>query len=333
MNSLGCTAIRLLAVVVCTACACVGAEKITVTGARVNVRAVADPNGEIVGLVTNGDVLSATGVTQGDWIEISPPDDVSVWLYGELVRESVVAASSVRVRSGPGIGYRPVGSLSKGYQVQVLGSKGDWLQIAPPASCTVWISRKYVSGGSVAPAVATPASAAPPAASGAVPAPPVRVTHKAPPPAVATPPMPAQPLRKRLPTIKRRPITPVAPDADVDIAAAADSGSSDPAVSPQVVADAPAGIRQLRLVDRAPQGGAVTVSGVLRPAGFFPLRRPSPYRLVVSNGTGPARTACYVMGDSAAIGARLDERVTLVGKRYWVQGVREPVVAVSEFRE
>jgi len=324
----------LLAALVCLASVCSGAEKITVTGSRVNLRAVADPNGEIVGQVAKGDVLSATGVTEGDWIEITPPAAVSVWLYGELVRDGVVAASSVRVRSGPGIGYRPVGSLSKGSSVQVLGTKGDWLQIAPPADCKVWISKGYVSGGSVAPPVAaTPTPNVTPPAPGGDSKPPVRVTHKPPPPAVPTPPMPAKRLRKRTPTVRRQPIVPVQPDTDVDIASPGQADPTPPVPAGQALTGTPASIGKLRLVDRAPQGVSVSATGVLRPAGFFPLRRPSPYRLVVSSGTGPAKTACYVLGDGPSIGARLNDRVTLVGKRYWVQGVREAVLVVSEIRD
>jgi len=302
---------------------CTGAEKVTVTGSRVNVRAVADSNAEIVGQVAQGEVLTATGVREGDWVEILPPATVSVWVYGELVRDNAIAASSVRVRSGPGIGYRPVGSLSKGSPVTVQASKGDWLQIAPPESCKVWISVEFISGGSVAPVVKKPpvadSSPATPAAD-PVPTPPARVNRTPPSPAEPTPPMPANPLRKRTLTIKRRPAVPVTPEADAEDA---------PAVSD---VNKTAGQKQ-RLVGRTPQGQLVSVTGVLRPAGFFPLRRPSPYRLVVSTGTGPGRTACYVKGDSAAIAARLGDRVTLVGKRYWVQGVREPVVEVTEFRD
>lgn len=321
MSILRSTAICLLALMVCAGL-CTGAETVTVTGSRVNVRAVPDANAEIVGQVAQGDVLSATGTRQDDWVEILPPAAVSVWVYGELVRENVIAASSVRVRSGPGIGYRPVGSLSKGTSVTVLASKGDWLQISPPESCRVWISAKFLTGGSIAPVAepppaTKPAVATPKPAAADVPAPQVRVKHTPPPPAAPTPPMPAaEPLRKRSLTIARKPIVPVAPESDdEDVSPAADAS------------------QKKRLVGRAPQGQMVSVTGVLRPAGFFPLRRPSPYRLIVSTGTGPARTACYVTGDTAAIAAHLGERVTLVGKRYWVQGVREPVVEVTEFRD
>jgi len=40
-----------------------------------------------------------------------------------------------------------------------------------------------------------------------------------------------------------------------------------------------------------------------------------------------------VLGDGPSIGARLNDRVTLVGKRYWGQGVREAVLVVSEIRD
>jgi uncharacterized protein YraI len=305
----------------------VSAESVTVSGASVNVRAIPSSNGEIVGQASKGDVLTTTGVKQGDWVEIAAPASVSVWLYGELVREGVVAALSVRVRSGPGIGYRPVGTLSKGTPVTVLETRGDWLRIAPPAACSLWISGKYVSS-SAAPVPTVKPAGKPPVVSvkPAIPKDKPSPVVKAPPRVtVRTPPAPKKPLRKR--PAPARDTRPVVKDVDsfppvVDVPAVAST--------PVVVDDA--SVSGLRLVSGAPQGRAITVSGILRSAGFFPLRRPSPYRLVVKGGQGASKTGCYVVGNDSILKRNLDTSVTLVGKKYWVQGVREPVVVLSELR-
>jgi uncharacterized protein YgiM (DUF1202 family) len=305
------------------------ADSVTVSGASVNVRAVADSNGEIVGQVSKGDVLSTTGNQKGDWLEISPPAGISVWLYGELVREGAVAALSVRVRSGPGIGYRPVGTLSKGTHVSVLETRGDWLRIDPPSACTVWVSSKYMSSStapsvSVSPAVLekpAPPANKPPANKPAV------IVRTRPAVTVRTPPPPKNPLRK----VSGSPRDTRAVVGDTDpLPRVVDVPDVATTVSVSVEDESVSG---LKLVSGAPQGQTITVSGVLRASGFFPLRRPSAYRLVVKGEQGPSKTGCYAIGKDSVLKTYLDTQVTLVGKKYWVQGVREPVVIISELRQ
>ena len=51
------------------------------------------------------------------------------------------ATSNLRIRSGPGTGYRQVGSLSAGQPFSAVGSQGEWVQIAGGG----WVSAHYVS--------------------------------------------------------------------------------------------------------------------------------------------------------------------------------------------
>ena len=52
------------------------------------------------------------------------------------------ATSNLRIRSGPGTGYRQVGSLSAGQPFTAVGSQGEWVQIAGGG----WVNANYVSG-------------------------------------------------------------------------------------------------------------------------------------------------------------------------------------------
>ena len=52
------------------------------------------------------------------------------------------ATSNLRIRSGPGTGYRQVGSLSAGQPFSAIGSQGEWVQIAGGG----WVNANYVSG-------------------------------------------------------------------------------------------------------------------------------------------------------------------------------------------
>lgn len=51
------------------------------------------------------------------------------------------ASSNLRIRSGPGTGYRQVGSLSAGQPFAAIGSQGEWVQIAGGG----WVNAHYVS--------------------------------------------------------------------------------------------------------------------------------------------------------------------------------------------
>ena len=51
------------------------------------------------------------------------------------------ATSNLRIRSGPGTGYRQVGSLSAGQPFTAVSSQGEWVQIAGGG----WVNAHYVS--------------------------------------------------------------------------------------------------------------------------------------------------------------------------------------------
>ena len=48
--------------------------------------------------------------------------------------------SSLRIRSGPGTQYRQAGTLSAGQPFSVIGSEGEWVQIAGGG----WVNARYV---------------------------------------------------------------------------------------------------------------------------------------------------------------------------------------------
>ena len=51
------------------------------------------------------------------------------------------AASNLRIRGGPGTGYRQVGSLSSGQPFTAVASQGQWIQIAGGG----WVNANYVT--------------------------------------------------------------------------------------------------------------------------------------------------------------------------------------------
>jgi len=88
---------------------------------------------------------------EGTWVRIEPPEHVSVWIYRELVRNGAVLSDKVRVRSGAGLNFHPVGTLNKGDRVEVRGTYGDWVKIKPPKDLGFWVLRDQVEPLAVMP--------------------------------------------------------------------------------------------------------------------------------------------------------------------------------------
>jgi len=272
-------------------------EEVRVTGDRVNLRAGPGLKYEVVGQLSRGDVL-AVGTREGDWAEVSTPEHVDLWVYGELVKEGVVAVSRLRVRGGPGINYKPVARLEKGDRVTVRGEKGDWVKIAPPPGATLWISCEYVRLASE--------------------------TH--PVPAVTRP---IVEKRERTVSPPSRPKKPVVvaktPPAPKPSTATGEAGKPE-AARPRPAAPSSEVLLRRKLVPSGEQGRFVDVAGALRRAGWV-WNRPSGYRLVKHDNRRRPFTVCYVLGDAARLDPLVGRSLRISGRRYWVQGVRYPVVA------
>jgi len=289
------------------------ATRVKVTGDRVNLRS--RPGGgdraEVVSQVNRGDELTAKYGLNDDWVEVEAPATASVWVYAELVKNGVVAATKVRIRGGPDVAWQPVGRVQKGDRLTVRGAKGDWLEIAPPPGTSLWISRDYVVPIVPKP---PPQPAVKPVPPRVAPRPPPKPAPKpvSPPKPVVKPPAPRPPVRVDLP---RRGSPPSRPRTTPPATAVARSSTG---------SRLPVGLAGRTLVPSKAQGQAVKYDGVVRHSGLV-WRRPSRYRLAEEQ-SGRALTVCYVMGNEQQLKQILGERVTVHGREYWVQGVRSSVV-------
>lgn len=131
--------------VVCAALA--GAEdagKVTVIGDRVSLRAAPNITAVLLDRAMSGDELVLKNNENPDWVGVVPPESVDLWLSSAYVENGKVVPNKLNVRSGPSFNHGVVGVLLKGTEVTVRREITDWVQIAPTAATTVWISRKYV---------------------------------------------------------------------------------------------------------------------------------------------------------------------------------------------
>jgi SH3-like domain-containing protein len=154
----------------------------TVTKDKVNVRSRADKNAEVITQVNKGDAVEVLD-RKGDWLHITLPATAKCYVSTKLVKDGAATADAVNIRCGPGTNFKDVGKLAKGEKVEVVETKGEWMQIKPTDHCTGWITAEFVEI-----AVPTPLSA--PIQTSEIVTPPVSLPPvDAPPPAAPTPPV------------------------------------------------------------------------------------------------------------------------------------------------
>jgi len=263
-----------------------------------NLRAKALVTSEVVGQVSENDILAAKTLDK-DWVEVVPPANVDLWVLGDYVKDGVInCLQKVNVRAGAGINFNIVGQLPQGEKVEVRGTHAEWVKIAPSPACSLWISRSLVSEVPltyVEPAKLEQAKAEP-----VPPAPAVAVMPPSKPEPEVKQPMPSS-----------QPVVTVAP------------APPSPAPAQDAVFFPPPG---LDLVSATGQGRWCEVEGRLRPKDFF-FRAPSDFRLVnCDGGDKNSETICFVKGNQAQLEALMYRHLIVSGREYWVKRQKYPVL-------
>ncbi len=266
--------------------------RVQVTGDRVNIRAGANSNKEVMLQVNTGQELVATAI-EGDWVQVVPPKTCPVWVYGEYVQDSVITANKVNIRAGSNINYTPVGRVEKGTSVIVLGTKGDWVKIQPPDTVRVWVHRSLVRVMENVASIAAdhPDIADAPDASSAVLAAP---TAKSPVPD----PLVEEPVVAAVPVV-------------IEYTKVKDG--------------VPTSLTAMGLIPVKGQGDVSDYTGKLRWTSDLLIKRPSELRLV-SIGPGRSVTTCYIYAERKQLEDLIGRDLHVQGRVYWLQGVRYPVL-------
>lgn len=140
MKKIACSLIMLL---VAFRAAAQEAGTVTVTGDRVSLRAGPAVTEVLLDRTMRGDELVLKDQSDPEWVGVVPPATVDLWVHREYIRDGLVAAEKLNVRSGPSLSHRIVGVLTNTQPIVVRGETADWLRIAPTPDTTVWISRQY----------------------------------------------------------------------------------------------------------------------------------------------------------------------------------------------
>ena len=274
-----------------------------------NLRAKALVTSEVVAQVSENTILLAKTISS-EWVEVVPPTNVDLWVLGDYVKDGAInCRNKVNVRAGAGINFNIVGQLSPGEKIEIRGTHAEWVKIAPPEACSLWIARElvkeipkmYVEPAKLEKARTESANPILPVA--AVKTPPLAPPSQ--PVAVAKPP---EPLPK-----KSAPVLPVIESTP---------SPAPPPAAPSVFFT-PLG---LDLVPGRGQGSWREVEGILRTKDYI-FRAPSDFRLVARVGDKKnSTTICFVKGNQVQLEALVYRRLIISGREYWVKRQKYPVI-------
>ena len=198
----------------------------TVVARNVNVRGQAKLKSEIVTQVTKGDTVTVikeivrnnSGPQEPSaWAKIALPPKARTWVHRMFINptNNIVLPRRLNVRSGPGENYSVIGMLHRGDAVKELTTKGDWMQIEPPADAYAFMAAQFLEQQPPAPPSPPPSppEPAPTPATVAV------APEVAPPPteAPAVPPAPEPPVvapEPEMPAVAAEPEAPEMPEVE-----------------------------------------------------------------------------------------------------------------------
>lgn len=214
----------------------------TVVASNVNVRGQARLLGEVVTKLTKGQqvtvleeiTLKNSGPEEPSaWAKIALPAGVKVWVNGLFIdaADKTVKVPRLNLRGGPGENYSVLGRVEKGFKVNDLEVRGDWIQLEAPEGCYAFMAAQYLSQEEqAAPVVAVTTPIPDPAPSTPVEVPTPGAT---PPAAAVAEPAPANPVEEPAPTltpvIEPKPIASTTTDAPVP---RAETPATTPATAP-----------------------------------------------------------------------------------------------------
>ena len=273
--------------------------KVRVLKDNTNLRAKPALNVEVVGQVSANQELTIKSMDL-EWVEVVTPTNIDFWMLGDYLKDGVVVCrQTVNVRAGPGINFSIVGQLTNGAKVEVRGNLADWIKLAPPGGCSLWVSRPLVEIVPPTPVL------------------PVRLSP-ARPPVVESPGGTIQAEAKK-PEERTAP----SPAPATNLFFVSKRGEDQTGEEKKTVAIKPPA--DLDLIPEVGQGQWKQFEGVLRTKNFL-VRSPSNFRLVTNDQDGQSRTICFVKGNRAQLDALLYRELIISGRQYWVQRHRYPVV-------
>ncbi|WP_334154533.1 SH3 domain-containing protein [Tepidimonas sp.] len=124
-------------------------ELVSVRSPVVNLRATPSTEGEVLWQLRRGYPLQVLQ-RQGDWIRVRDFEGDEGWVAARVTgeeRHHVVRASTLNLRSGPGLEWQVVGTARYGDVLATVRRQGNWVQLrALDGSGTVWAASEHLWG-------------------------------------------------------------------------------------------------------------------------------------------------------------------------------------------
>ncbi|MBL7114407.1 MAG: SH3 domain-containing protein [Kiritimatiellae bacterium] len=293
--------------------------------------------------VRGGTQVTVVDDTQQGWIGVVAPQNAALWVYGDLIRNDRVIAPRMLVRAGPGIDYEGVGDIKKGHRVTIRGRQDDWVKILPPEGVVLWLKRSDI----VSPVAIEKPQPEPQPKPEPKPDPDSGVKQKQSSVVVSAIPSqvssPARQAESPKVASKLQPIRPTqgVKPSPVPVRRRGARPLFKPQPKPERADPKPDPIEWAGKVEEGemvaiPRGSIrvreVTMSGRVKRAPIFPLKRYSKYRLVRRNANGQSVTAYYLLGPEDRLEALVGRAVEVSGTEYAVPEQRTPALALSAIK-
>jgi uncharacterized protein YgiM (DUF1202 family) len=125
-------------------------------------RGQAGLKGEVVAHLKQGDtvtVISQINLEKhmanepAQWAQITFPSSEHLWVFAKYVDKAnhTVVSKHLNLRGGPGENYSVMGTIEHGTQVTVIRTKGEWMEIEPPANAYAFVAAMYLKQAAPAP--------------------------------------------------------------------------------------------------------------------------------------------------------------------------------------
>ena len=121
------------------------AEFVSVVKDGVNLRSGPTTKNEVLFQLPAGYPLKVLA-KKGKWLKVSDFEQDKGWVFSSLVNSSphvIVKVKECNARSGPGTGFKKIGTFAREVILKKVGRKGAWIKVSHP-QLTGWVHSKLV---------------------------------------------------------------------------------------------------------------------------------------------------------------------------------------------
>ncbi len=137
--------VMIVSIVVFSTTTVMAAEFVSVVKDGVNLRSGPTTRNEVLFQLPAGYPLKVLA-RKGKWLKVSDFENDKGWVFSSLVSKTpyvIVKVKECNARSGPGTGYKKIGTFAREVILKRIGRKGEWLKVSHP-QLTGWVYYKLV---------------------------------------------------------------------------------------------------------------------------------------------------------------------------------------------